>query len=236
MINLENKVALITGTTGALGNATAKVFAQANAKLAITGRSQKKLETLQPAFSSTECIIQTADLSNTDDTKQLIDNVIEHYGRIDILLNVAGGFDMGKCVHELNDADFNKMFDMNFTSTLNTCKQVIPHMLKQGTGRIVNVSARAAVEGKGKMAPYCISKSAVVTLTESLAAEHKSNDINVNCVLPGTIDTPTNRSDMPKADFSTWVPTEDIANTMLYLCCDLANSVNGAIVPVYGKS
>jgi NAD(P)-dependent dehydrogenase (short-subunit alcohol dehydrogenase family) len=109
-------------------------------------------------------------------------------------------------------------------------------MLKQGTGRIVNVSARAAVEGKDKMAPYCISKSAIVTLTESLAAEHKSNDININCVLPGTIDTPTNRSDMPNADFTTWVPTEDIANTMLYLSSELANSVNGAIVPVYGKS
>jgi NAD(P)-dependent dehydrogenase (short-subunit alcohol dehydrogenase family) len=236
MINLNNKIVLITGATGALGNTSANVFAQANANLALTGRSQRKLETLQPAFSSTQCMIKTADLCNEQDTKQLVDNVIEHYGRIDVLLNIAGGFDMGKRVHELSEADFDKMFDMNFTSTLNTCKQVIPHMLKQGAGKIVNVSARAALEGKGKMAPYCISKSAVITLTESLAAEHKSNDINVNCVLPGTIDTPTNRSDMPNADFSTWVPTEDIANTMLFLCSGLANSVNGAIVPVFGKS
>ena len=236
MISIENKVVLITGTTGTLGSATAKVFAQANAKLALAGRRQKKLEALQPGFSSTKCMIQTADLSDQQQTKQLVDSIVSHYGRIDVLLNVAGGFDMGKRVHELNDEDFNKMFNMNFITTLNTCKQVIPHMLKQGTGRIVNVSARAAVEGKDKMAPYCISKSAIVTLTESLAAEHKSNDININCVLPGTIDTPTNRSDMPNADFTTWVPTEDIANTMLYLSSELANSVNGAIVPVYGKS
>ena len=86
------------------------------------------------------------------------------------------------------------------------------------------------------MAPYCISKSAVITLSESLTAEHKDNDININCILPGTIDTPTNRNDMPNADFSTWVPTEDIANVMLYLSSELANSVNGAILPVVGKS
>jgi NAD(P)-dependent dehydrogenase (short-subunit alcohol dehydrogenase family) len=236
MITLNNKVVLITGTTGALGNATANVFAQANAKLALTGRSQKKLESLHPAFSSNECIIKSADLSSEQETQDLIDKIIEHYGRIDVLLNVAGGFDMGKRVHELTPDDFNNMFNMNFISTLNACKKVIPHMLKQGAGRIVNVSARAATEGKGKMAPYCISKSAVVTLTESLAAEHKSNDININCVLPGTIDTPTNRNDMPNADFSTWVPTEDIANAMLYLSSELSASINGAIVPVYGKS
>lgn len=236
MLTLKNKVVLITGTTGALGNATANVFARANAKLALTGRSQKKLESLQPAFSNTDCFIKTADLTSEQDTQQLVDNVIEHYGRIDVLLNVAGGFDMGKRVHELSTDDFNKMFNMNFISTLNTCKKVIPHMLKQGEGKIVNVSARAASEGKGKMAPYCISKNAVITLTESLAAEHKSNDININCVLPGTIDTPTNRNDMPNADFSTWVPTEDIANTILYLSSELSTSVKGAMVPVYGKS
>ncbi len=144
---------------------------------------------------------------------------------------------MGKRVHELtSDDDFNKMFNMNFISTLNTCKKVILHMQKQGEGRIVNVSAHAATKGKAKMAPYCISKSAVITLSESLTAEHKDNDININCILPGTIDTPTNRNDMPNADFSTWVPTEDIANVMLYLSSELANSVNGAILPVVGKS
>ena len=143
---------------------------------------------------------------------------------------------MGPQVHELSHEDFNIMFEMNFTSTLNTCKAVIPHMLAQGEGRIINVSARAATEGKGKMAPYCISKSAVVTLTESLAAEHKQDNININCILPGTIDTETNRNDMPSADHSTWVPPEDIANSMLYLSSELSNSINGAIIPVYGKS
>ena len=236
MITLKDKVALITGASGALGNTTATIFLQANAKLALTGRTQKKLEALHPACSDQACIMHAADLCDEAQIQELIEKVISHYGRIDVLLNVAGGFDMGKQVHELSADDFKKMFDLNFISTLNMCKQVIPHMLKQGSGRIVNVSARAATEGKAKMAPYCISKSAVVTLTESLAAEHKQDDININAILPGTIDTPTNRNDMPKADFSTWVPCEDLANTMLYLSSDLANSVKGAIIPVYGKS
>ena len=109
-------------------------------------------------------------------------------------------------------------------------------MMQQGSGKIVNISARAATEGKGKMAPYCISKSAVITLTESLAAEHKHDNININAILPGTIDTETNRKDMPNADHSTWVPPTDLANTMLFLSSGLASSINGAIVPVYGRS
>ena len=109
-------------------------------------------------------------------------------------------------------------------------------MNQQGHGNIVNVAARAALQGKAKMAPYCIAKSAVVTLTESMAAEHQHDDININCILPGTIDTPTNRADMPDADFSTWIPCEDLANTMLFLCSPLARAINGAVIPVYGKS
>lgn len=143
---------------------------------------------------------------------------------------------MGKQVHELSSDDFNTMFEMNFISTLNTCKHVITYMIKQHSGRIVNISLRAVLEGKGSMAPYCIAKSALVTLTESLAAEPKSGDININSILPGTIDTRTNINDIPNADFTIWVPCNDLINTMLYLSSELANSVNGAIIPVYGKS
>ena len=116
------------------------------------------------------------------------------------------------------------------------CRAVIPHMLEKKKGKIVNVAARAATEGKAKMAPYCVSKAAVVTLTQSLAAENKMNNINVNCILPGTVDTQQNRSDMPDANFSNWVPTTDLANEILHLCSEQAKGVTGAAVPVYGKS
>jgi len=103
-------------------------------------------------------------------------------------------------------------------------------------GRIINVSARAAVQGKGRMGPYCASKAAVLTLTESLAAENRMDNINVNCILPGTIDTPQNRQAMPEAEFSHWVPPQALADVVLFLASDAARCVTGAAIPVYGQS
>jgi NAD(P)-dependent dehydrogenase (short-subunit alcohol dehydrogenase family) len=109
-------------------------------------------------------------------------------------------------------------------------------MLRQGGGRIINVSARAALEGKARMGPYCASKAAVLTLTESLAAEHRLDGINVNCILPGTIDTPQNRAAMPDADFSRWVPPPALADVVVFLASEASRAVTGAAIPVYGKS
>ena len=236
MINLENKVVLITGACGALGRATTQVFAQVNARLVLIDINQESLKNLSQELNNVQHSTYSCDLTNENEVAQLVNAIVKENDRIDVLLNIAGGFAMGPMVHELSQQDFNHMFNMNFMSAFNTCKKVIPQMMQQGSGRIVNISARAATEGKSKMAPYCISKSAVITLTESLAAEHKQNDININGILPGTIDTQTNRKDMPNADHSTWVPPTDLANTMLFLSSDLANSINGAIVPVYGRS
>jgi len=126
--------------------------------------------------------------------------------------------------------------DLNARTVFNCSRAVIPHMLATGGGKIVNVSARAATEGKGRMAPYCASKAAVITLTESMAAEHKHNGINVNCILPGTVDTPQNREAMPDQDHGRWVPTAALADVILFLASDAARCVTGAAVPVYGQS
>ena len=235
MIDLNNKVVIVTGAAGALGHVTAEVFAKANARLILTGRNMETLTQAAQEIEAEKKLI-ACDLTDTKDTQALVDETLGYYGSIDVLLNIAGGFTMGPKVHELSQQDFDFMFNMNFISTFNACKQVLPQMIEQGSGKVVNVSARAGIQGKAKMAPYCISKSAVITLTECLADEHKSTDININCVLPGTIDTDTNRNDMPNADHATWVPPEDIANTMLFLSSSHARSVSGAVIPVYGKS
>jgi NAD(P)-dependent dehydrogenase (short-subunit alcohol dehydrogenase family) len=176
------------------------------------------------------------DLTRADSVSEMATRVLAHFKRVDILANIAGGFTMGPPLHETSDKDWNFMFDLNTRSVFNCCRALIPHMMEKGSGRIVNVSARAAAEGKARMAPYCASKAAVVTLTESLAAEHKFNDINVNCVLPGTIDTPQNRDAMPDSDWSNWVPPEALADVILFLASDAARCVTGAAVPVYGRS
>jgi NAD(P)-dependent dehydrogenase (short-subunit alcohol dehydrogenase family) len=109
-------------------------------------------------------------------------------------------------------------------------------MHRQGQGKVVSVAARAALEGKAKMAAYCVSKAAVITLTQSLAAENRHRNINVNCILPGTIDTPQNRADMPDSDFSKWVAPAALADVILFLCSEAARAVHGAALPVYGES
>jgi len=236
MTDLSNQYVLITGATGALGKACVDSFSKANAKLILTSRSPEKLQCLAEQYSHHVVLTMACDLSQAEAVQQLFKATIKQTGRIDAVLNVAGGFSMGTAVHELSDDDFNAMFEMNFKAVMNTCKAAIPSMLEQGNGRIINIAARAAEQGKAKMAPYCISKSAVVTLSECLAAEHKMNNITVNCILPGTIDTAANRADMPDADFGHWVPCEDIAATMTFLCSDQAQSISGASIPIYGRS
>jgi NAD(P)-dependent dehydrogenase (short-subunit alcohol dehydrogenase family) len=125
---------------------------------------------------------------------------------------------------------------MNGRSVFIACQKVIPDMLNQGSGKIVNLAARPGLEGQAGMAAYSASKSAVIRLTESMAAELKDQGINVNCVIPGTIDTPQNRETIPEADYSTWVTPESLADVILFLSSEAARDVHGAALPVYGRS
>ena len=233
--DFDGQVAVVTGAAGNLGSTVAKKFRLAGATLALIdigfGRSQRV------SWRHAENVgLFEADLTDVNEVNHSIAQVIERFKRIDILANVAGGFRMGPLVHETPVQDWDFILNMNAKSVFLMCRAVIPHMLKRRRGRVVNVAARAAVEGKARMAPYCISKAAVITLTQSLAAEHKHNNINVNCILPGTIDTPQNREDMPGSNFSNWVPTAELADEILHLCSRQASGVTGAAVPVYGKS
>jgi NAD(P)-dependent dehydrogenase (short-subunit alcohol dehydrogenase family) len=165
-----------------------------------------------------------------------VGKVMQHYGRIDVLANIAGGFTMGPPVHETDEKTWDFMLNLNAKTAFLTCRAVVPQMLAAGGGKIINVGARAGLQGSAKMAPYIVSKSAVIRLTESLAAELKHKGINVNCILPGTIDTPANRESMPNADFEKWVPPSDLASVILFLASPVAKAVQGAAVPVYGRS
>ena len=162
---------------------------------------------------------------------------IGRFGSVDVLVNTVGGYRAGSPLHETSLETWDFMMNLNVRSVFNTCRAVIPAMLENGHGgRIVNVSARAATQGKGRMGPYCASKAAVLTLTESMAAENRLDNINVNCILPGTIDTPQNRQSMPQADFSHWVPPEALADVVVFLASAGARCITGAAIPVYGQS
>jgi NAD(P)-dependent dehydrogenase (short-subunit alcohol dehydrogenase family) len=234
VFDYSGKVVMVTGAAGNLGQAVAKAFESAGARLVLTDISEERLQDLYA--SSGERLLVAADVTDEASVMQLVHRAVERYANVDILVNVAGGFRMGPPLHETGVDTWEFMMDLNARSVFLVSKAVIPHMLQTGHGRIVNVSARAAEQGKGKMAPYCASKAAVITLTESLAAEHKHDGINVNCILPGTVDTPENRAGMPDADHSKWVPTAALADVILFLASDGARAVNGAAVPVYGES
>jgi NAD(P)-dependent dehydrogenase (short-subunit alcohol dehydrogenase family) len=162
--------------------------------------------------------------------------VKKKFGGIDVVCNIAGGFDMGPAVHETSDALWSKLMDINVGTLLNVVRAVVPAMLEAGSGKIVNVGAMGGVAGKGNMGAYSASKSVVIKLTESMSAELREKGINVNCVLPSIIDTPPNRADMPNADFSKWVSPAALADVIVFLASDKARAIHGASVPVVGLS
>ena len=237
MPSLDGKVAIVTGAAGNLGRAVVRALIDQGAQIALVDLDAEPRERLRadlPAGGAAAYF--SANLIAPESVSAMAEQVLTRFGRIDILTNIAGGFIMGPPLHETNDKDWDFMMDLNARTVFNCCRAVVPHMLTAGGGKIVNVSARAATQGKGQMAPYCATKAAVITLTESLAAEHRHNGINVNCILPGTVDTPQNREAMPDQDHSRWVPTEALADVILFLASDAARCVTGAAVPVYGQS
>lgn len=236
MLDFSNKVALVTGAAGNLGSTVAELFVRAGAKLVLVDLSEPGLHEAHARMGHGEALLIPTDLTDEASVRLMAEQAEARYGRIDILANIAGGFTMGPRVHETPVADWNFMFDINAATVFLASRALIPLMLRRGHGRIISVSARAAREGKAKMGPYCASKAAVITLTESLAAELRHDNITVNCILPGTIDTPQNRAAMPDADHSKWVPTTDLANVILFLASDAARAVTGAAIPVFGQS
>jgi len=177
-----------------------------------------------------------AELTNGDAVEAAAKAVADRYGRIDVLCNIAGAFRMGPPVHETSDADWNFLFDINARTILHAARAFVPRMLAGGGGKIVNVGAFAAQKGSAGMAAYIASKSAVIRLTESMSAELRDRNVNVNCVLPTTLDTPENRKAMPDADPRKWVAPEDLANVIAFLASDAARAVHGAAIPVTGLS
>ncbi len=238
MFDFSGKVVMVTGGTGNLGSATARAFLAAGAHLVPVDRSPEALQDLYAdlAGSPDHYLAGGVDLTDPASVQNAVAAAVNQFGRIDVLANTVGGYRAGTPLHEtpLDTLDF--MFNLNVRTAFIVSQAVIPHMLQQQAGKIIHVAARAGLEGKKNMAAYTAAKSAVIRLTESMAAELKTGGINVNCILPGTIDTPQNRAEMPDANFSRWVSPEALADVILFLASDAARAIHGAALPVYGQS
>ena len=227
----DDRIVVVTGAAGALGQAVVQRFRTLGAHVAAIDLSAEALSDVAGAEATYAC-----DLTDEDAVRDAFAAIHGDRDRIDVLANIAGGFAMGPRVEETTAADWRAMLEINAVTAWLACKYALPFMRAQGFGRIVNVGARAVRRPGAKMAPYCVSKAAVVTLTEVLALECADAGITANCILPGTIDTPRNRADMPDADHSRWVPPEELAVAIAQLADPANRAVNGAAVPVYGRS
>jgi len=235
MLDFENRTVVVTGAGGNLGAAVAHAFEARGARLGLLDLDR---DILGKAFGAEDDnrLLLPVDLLDRDHLRSAVETIVERFGQIDVLCNIAGGFRMGEQVHETSERTWDFLMDINARTVIHAAGAVVPHMLEAGHGRIVNVGANAASHGVARMGAYCAAKSAVIRLTESMSAELREHGINVNCVLPSIINTPENRSAMPKGEPRRWVAPADLAEVILFLSSDAACAVHGAAIPVTGLS
>lgn len=237
---LENRVAIITGGTGALGRAVAERFLIAGAKVAIPYVVDAEVpllnKQLDRRFPEAQMLLKKVDVSDEAQAAKFVAEVAAKFGKIDILANLVGGFWGGKSIAETTVAEWQAMFDLNLKPTFICSRAVVPIMQRNKWGRIISVTSRSGLQGAGYYAAYAVAKGAIATFTASLAQEVLEDGVLVNAVAPSTIDTEANRASMPKAKHENWVKPADIAKTIAYLCSDDCRVTSGAVIPVYGSA
>jgi len=238
MFNISGSVAVITGSAGNLGLATVRTFQEAGARLVLVDRSLERLRKMYADLAELpdHFLVGDVDLTDPGSLDRVVQQTVERFGRLDVLINTVGAFRSGKPVHLEDQQTWDFLFKVNFTTTLLSCRAVIPYMIRQQKGRIVTTVSPNAFVGAAGVGAYSAAKSAVLRLTESMADELKEFGINVNAVVPGTMDTPQNRQAMPNEDHTKWVAPSAVADVFLFLASDAASAVTGSAIPVYGKA
>ncbi|MCS3502483.1 NAD(P)-dependent dehydrogenase (short-subunit alcohol dehydrogenase family) [Bradyrhizobium japonicum] len=225
---MQGKVLIVTGALGALGKVVAETASARGARVAGIDHAPSQVSATPERIE-----IGGVDLSDPAQAKTAVEAAAKHFGRLDALINIAGGF----AFETVGDGDirtWQRLYALNVLTALNTSRAALPHLAASGAGRIVNIGAMGALQAGSGMGPYAASKAGVHRLTEALANEWKGK-VTVNAVLPSIIDTKANRADMPKADFSKWVTPQELAEVILFLASDAASGVTGALIPVGGR-
>ncbi len=238
-MSLQGKIAIVTGGTGGLGQAVVETLLAAGATVDVPHRKAEDWAKLRERFAASSDATLTGDVLDLTDeaaAETYFARVAGLHGGIDILVNAAGGFGGGKPVHKTDWSVWQDQLDINLKTAVLASRYAVEHMLERGGGAVVNVSSRPATQAAPKLAAYAASKRAVMQLTEAMATELRDQMVTVNSVLPSVIDTPTNRSFNPNADYSTWVKPAEIARVILFLVGPDARIVSGAHIPVYGRA
>jgi NAD(P)-dependent dehydrogenase (short-subunit alcohol dehydrogenase family) len=238
-MNFQNKIVLVTGGTGGLGREVTMAFLEAGATVVVTYRNADEFAVLLAAaekIGATPPPGVSVDVTDAAAVEKFIAELVTKHGRLDILVNTVGGYAGGESLWDTNPRLFDQMIQLNLKAGYVLARSVVPQMIRQKRGWIVNIASKAAVDHAAGGAFYAASKAGALALFDSLAGEVKQNNINVNSVLPSVIDTAANRKMMPGADFSKWPKPEEIARVILFLCSEDARVIHGASIPVYGKT
>jgi NAD(P)-dependent dehydrogenase (short-subunit alcohol dehydrogenase family) len=238
-MNFHDKIVLVTGGTGGLGREVTMAFLETGATIFITYRSQDEFAAVVSAAERVGTAPPTGanvDVTDAAAVEKFVVGIVAKHGRLDILVNTVGGYAGGTNLWEVDPRTYDSMLQLNLKAGFVLARAVVPPMIRQNRGWIVNVSSKAAFDHAAGGALYAASKAAALAMMDSLAAEVKPYNINVNTVLPSIIDTPANRKAMPDADFSKWPKPEEIARVILFLCSEEGRVIHGAAIPVYGRS
>jgi NAD(P)-dependent dehydrogenase (short-subunit alcohol dehydrogenase family) len=237
-INFSGRTVLVAGGTGGLGNAVSLAFLEEGARVVVTYRKEEEYADLKKTAGVKAAALEGFLVDVTDEraAAELVAGIVARHGRLDALVNTVGGYVGGVTLWELETKVFDAMLSLNLRSGYALARAVLPAMLKQRHGSIVNVAAKAAFDHGAGASAYAASKAAAVAMMDSLAADVKGTGVRVNSILPSIIDTAVNRRAMPNADFTFWPKPEEIAQVILFLCSDNAAVIHGAAVPVYGNS
>ena len=237
-MRFSGKLIIVTGGTGGLGRAVSLAFLQEGARVAVTYRDPAEFDALKRSAGSNASSLSGEAVDVTDEAavRRFVDGILTSGGQINALVNAVGGYAGGIKLWELDPQTFEKMLSLNLCSGYVLARVVVPVMLRQKQGAIVNVSARAAFDHAAGASAYAASKAAALALMDSLAEDVRGTGIRVNTILPSIIDTEPNRRAMPKADFAKWPKPEEISRVILFLCSDDARVIHGAAIPVYGQS
>ena len=236
MFDFKDKVIVVTGAAGNLGSAVVAAFLDAGGTVCGLDHREGRLAEMFPDNATNLHIYEGIDVTDQAAMLALGERIHVEVGPVDVLVNTVGGFTMGERVDQISAKTWQNMLDLNVHSLLNTSAAFVPGMLVAGRGKVVSIGSGASKKGSAKMGAYAAVKGAVLRLTESMAAELKANNVQANCVLPGTIDTPQNRQAMPGADFKKWVTPGQVAQAILFLSSSAADGITGAALPVFGSA
>lgn len=220
-----------------MGRAVSLAFLKEGARVAVTYRRPEELASLQKLAAGNGWAVDgyQVELTSEAQVNQLVEGIVARHGRLDVMVNTAGGYAGGVKLWEIDPKVFEQMLALNLRAGYVLACAAVRQMVKQGRGAIVNIASKAAVEPEAGAGAYAASKAAAVAMIGSLAQDLKGTGIRVNSVLPNIIDTDANRKAMPKADFSKWPKPEDIARVIVFLCGDSAKVIHGAAIPVFGN-